>query len=226
MHLDINWITAYCTVYQTLRIKVAAGLENTFSWPCGPQSCLRSFTWCHNGNVGVNAFFFRNNFEYGHVSEKVLNGDRVWKENKLNSCVTPSLCSCRGAWATGMPKQSIVNIKAAHGISCISQRCFNYSVRDCGWLKRVLMQWSIYFIKTIYQEKKTGEGWKGLFLIVQWSNRLLVYMTNGNNSLIRWGLCMLDICPKTVSSRNATKQCKRVVETSVYLRNIFWGQLI
>ena len=137
-----------------------------------------------------------------------------------------SLCSCRGAWATGMPKQSIVNIKAAHGISCISQRCFNYSVRDCGWLKRVLMQWSIYFIKTIYQEKKTGEGWKGLFLILQWSNRLLVYMANGNNSLIRWGLCMLDIFPKTVSSRNATKQCKRVVETSVYLRNIFWGQLI
>lgn len=37
---------------------------------------------------------------------------------------------------------------------------------------------------------------------------------------------MLDIFPKTVSSRNATKQCKRIIETSVYLRNIFWGQLI
>ena len=28
------------------------------------------------------------------------------------------------------------------------------SVFVADWLKRVLMQWSIYFIKTIYQEKK------------------------------------------------------------------------
>lgn len=138
-----------------------------------------------------------------------------------------SLCSCRGAWATGMPKQSIVNIKGpmvSHEVAKDASIIVSVIVAD--WLKRVLMQWSIYFIKTIYQEKKTVEGWKGLFLILQWSNRLLVYMTNGNNSLIRWGLCMLDIFPKTVSSRNATKQCKRVIETSVYLRNIFWGQLI
>lgn len=137
-----------------------------------------------------------------------------------------SLCSRRGAWATGMPKQSIVNIK--------EPMVSHVLAKDASIIVSVIVaDWNGYscneaftLSKQFTQKKKTVEGWKGLFLILQWSNRLLVYMTNGNNSLIRWGLCMLDIFPKTVSSRNATKQCKRIIETSVYLRNIFWGQLI
>ena len=69
---------------QTLRISVA-GLEDNFSWPYVLQSCLNNkegtlaspkplsgprsanaikpFTLRHNGDVGVNAFFFRNKSE-------------------------------------------------------------------------------------------------------------------------------------------------------------------
>ena len=73
-----------CELNQTLRIRVT-GLEDNFSSPYGPQSCLKNkkgalaspeplsgprsanaikpFTWRHNGYVGVNASFFRNKFE-------------------------------------------------------------------------------------------------------------------------------------------------------------------
>ena len=36
------------------------------------------------------------------------------------------------------------------------------SVIVADWLKRVLMQWSIYFNKTIYQEKKNSRRMKGI----------------------------------------------------------------
>ena len=70
LHASECWITVYCILYQTLRIEVA-GLENTFSQLCGPQSCLKPFTRRQNGHVfGVNAFFFRNKFEYDLVVKK------------------------------------------------------------------------------------------------------------------------------------------------------------